>query len=72
MHQLQTTKPIYKTLYDRCLDVEGVLNMFSRELYEIDRNEARLMIDDMRQGIAEKDDIISQLKEELEKAKQYM
>ncbi len=62
-------KPIYCTLYDMCLDVEGVMNMFSRELYEIDRNEERLMIDDMRQEILEKDEIIAKLKEELEEIK---
>lgn len=42
-------KAMYETLYDMCLNVEGVMNMFSKELLEIDRNEVELMIDEMKQ-----------------------
>ncbi len=56
-------KPMYKTLYEMCLNVEGVMNMFSKELLEIDRNEVELMIDEMKQEVEE-------AKQEMEEAKQ--
>lgn len=57
-------KPMYKTLYEMCLNVEGVMNMFSKELLEIDRNEVELMIDEMKQEAEEAKQEANNLKDE--------
>lgn len=53
-------KPMYETLYRMCLNIEGVMDMFSKELYELDKNTELLMIDELEQEIIEKHNIISQ------------
>ena len=40
-------KPMYETLFGLCENIEGVMNMFSEELYELDRNTAMFMVDDL-------------------------
>ncbi len=44
-------KAMYQELYDLCLNVEGVMNMFSKELRELDRNTVQYMIDIMQEEI---------------------
>lgn len=58
-------KSMYQHIYEICQNVEGVMNMFSKELQELDRNTVRYMIDEMQEDIdrkcqmlAEKDSII--------------
>lgn len=77
-------KPLYDTLFSLCENVEGVMNMFSKELYELDKNTAELMVDEfgkkvsrlekevakMSNTIAEKDNTIATLKAEIEQLKQ--
>ena len=43
-----------------CRNIEGVMKMFSKELEQLDRNTAQLMIDEMQKRINEQN---SQLKE---------
>lgn len=58
-------KSMYQHIYEICQNVEGVMNMFSKELQELDRNTVCYMIDEMQEDIdrksqmlAEKDSII--------------
>lgn len=44
-------REIYEEGYDICRNVEGVMTMFSRELYELDRNTVQYMIDEMQDTI---------------------
>lgn len=60
-------KPLYDTLFGLCENVEGVMNMFSKELFEMDKNTAQLMVDDMSRQItqlksfvAEKDNALAE------------
>lgn len=60
-------KPLYETLFSLCENIEGVMNMFSKELYELDRNTAMFMVDEysklitnLKEDVAEKDDLIAQ------------
>ena len=39
---------MYQDIYDLCRNIEGVMNMFSKELQELDRNTVQLMIDEMQ------------------------
>ena len=60
-------KPMYETLFNLCENIEGVMDMFSKELYELDRNTALFMVDDMSREInelkaanEEKDNVIAE------------
>ena len=51
-------KDMYQDLYDLCLNVERVMNMFSKELQELDHNTVIYMMDEYQEQL---DDIKSQL-----------
>ena len=44
-------KMIYDEVYNLCLNVEKVMEMFSKELKELDQNTVQLMIDEMQEEI---------------------
>ena len=44
-------RKIYEEGYQICLNIEGVMDMFSEELYELDRNTVEYMIDEMQETI---------------------
>ena len=44
----------YEEVYNLCLNVERMMNMFSKELLELDRNTVQYMIDEMQDEIDEK------------------
>ncbi len=46
-------KPMYETLFNMCQNIEGVMDMFSRELYEMDKNTELLMIDEFSKKVDE-------------------
>ena len=51
-------RAVYEEGYEICLNVERVMEMFSKELYELDRNTVQYMIDDMQDTIdAQKDEL---------------
>ena len=56
---------IYKEAYGICRNIERVMEMFSEELYELDRNTVQYMIDEMQ-------DTIDIQREELEKLKSQL
>ena len=41
-------RQMYQDIYELCLNIEGVMDMFSKELQELDRNTVQLMIDEMQ------------------------
>ena len=61
--------PMYEDLYDMCLNTEKVMDMFSKELAELDRNTVDYMVDQMQLQIDERDKIIDEDKKEIEKLK---
>ena len=50
---------------DVCRNIEEVMQMFSKELLELDRNTVKLMIDDMQKQIEEKDEQLNQKDEQI-------
>ncbi|MBD5506666.1 MAG: hypothetical protein HDR05_01020 [Lachnospiraceae bacterium] len=54
-------REIYKEGYEICLNVERVMEMFSKELYELDRNTVQYMIDEMQDTIDAQKDAIEEL-----------
>lgn len=60
-------RPMYEEAYQLCLNIEEVMQMFSKELAELDRNTVQLMIDEMQDEInAQKEEIRTQ-KQQLHK-----
>ena len=59
-------KVIYDEVYNLCLNVEKVMEMFSKELKELDQNTVQLMIDEMQEELDAKDVEIENQKKELE------
>ena len=56
-------KAMYQTIYDICLNTERVVEMYSKELHELDRNTARYMVEEYQR-------IIDQMKEEMAKERE--
>lgn len=42
-------REIYQDIYDLCCNIERVMQMFSKELLELDRNTVKYMIDDLQE-----------------------
>ena len=59
-------KVIYDEVYNLYLNVEKVMEMFSKELKELDQNTVQLMIDEMQEDLDAKDVEIETQKKELE------
>ena len=52
---------LYEEIYELCLHTEKVMEMFSKELRELDRNTVQYMIDEMQEEIdSQKEEIDSQ------------
>lgn len=56
-------KPMYETLYQMCLNVERMMNMFSEELRIMDRNTVKYMIEEQEQEIKEKERQLEEYRE---------
>lgn len=63
MEKYPQFKAMYQNLYDMCLNVEGVMEMFSKELRELDRNTVQYMIEEQEN---------EELKMEVEELKEKM
>ena len=58
-------KEIYEEVYEMCRNIEGVMDMFSEELLELDRNTVQYMIE-------EQQDQLDAMKKEAEKARKEL
>ena len=47
-------RAMYEEIYQICSNIEGVINMFSKELLEIDRNTVKYMIEEQEKKMAGK------------------
>ena len=63
-------RAVYEEGYEICLNTERVMEMFSKELYELDRNTVQYMIDEMQDTIDTQQDTIGAQKDELNKKNQ--
>ena len=59
-------KAMYEQIYEICQNIEKVMEMFSKELYEMDRNTVHYMIDEMQKEIDQKDREIDQKDKEID------
>lgn len=53
-------------VYEMCRNVEKVMEMYSKELLEMDRNTVQYMIDEMQEEINQKDAQLKQINAQLE------
>lgn len=60
-------KAMYGQIYDICRNVEGVMDMFSEELRELDRNTVQLMIDEMQEELNQKEREMEEQRQEFAK-----
>ena len=51
-------KPLYADIYELCRNMEEIMQIFSKELLEMDRNTVKLMIDEMQEEIKNKEKTI--------------
>lgn len=79
MEKYPQFKTMYQDIYDMCLNVEGVMEMFSKELRELDRNTVQYMIEEQEKELEKKKEEIErktqeneQLKREVAKLKERM
>ena len=63
---------LYEDIYQICLNTERVMEMYSKELDELDRNTTLYMIDHMKKEIDEKDAQIERFTKEKELAKRLL
>ena len=63
-------KPAYEEVYRLCLNVERVMEMFSKELRELDQNTVQLMIDEMQQEIDSQKQELDSQRQEIDSQKQ--
>lgn len=59
-------KVMYEDAYSLCLNIEEVMQMFSKELADLDRNTVQLMIDEMQEEINSQKEAINHQKKQLE------
>ena len=62
-------KPMYQDLYDICLNVEEVMQMFSKELQELDHNTVIYMIDELQDQLDETKGQLDETKGQLDETK---
>ena len=65
-------KTLYIDLYDICLNVERVINMYSKELAVLDRNTVKYMIDELQEELDTTIDELNTTKEDLDSTKEEL
>ena len=65
-------EPIYEQAYDICRNMEEVMGMFSKELYELDKNTVQYMIDEMQEEINRKKAELAKKNEEYYKIQEVL
>ena len=58
-------REMYKDIFHLCQNTEKVMNMYSKELAELDHNTAEYMVDEMQKDLDEARDIIRKKDDEL-------
>lgn len=51
IEQYPDFKEMYEDVYELCRNMEGIMQIFSKELLEMDRNTVKLMIDEMQEEL---------------------
>ena len=65
-------RKMYEQIYEICQNIEQVMGMFSKELYELDRNTVRYMIDELQEENARQKEENARQKEENARQKEEL
>ncbi len=60
-------RALYEDVFELCRNVEGLMEIFSKELLEMDRNTVKLMVDLMQEKIDKQEQVIQAKDAELER-----
>lgn len=60
-------RDMYSEVYEMCLNTERVMNMFSKELLEMDRNTVRYMIEEQQEQLEEQRRLLNESQKEFQK-----
>ena len=63
---------LYGEIYELCRNIEKVMEMFSKELQELDRNTVQYMIDEMQEEIDEQKKRLDEKDKEIAKLKKLL
>ena len=58
-------RSLYEDIYELCRNVEEVMQLFSKELLEMDRNTVKLMIDEMQEELQKQEQTIEEQAREI-------
>lgn len=72
IEQYPEFKSLYADIYELCRNVEGVMQLFSKELLEMDRNTVKLMIDEMQEKIEKQEQMLQEKDRAFEVFKRQM
>ena len=61
-------KPMYDNLYSMCLNIERMINMFSKELQILDRNTVKYMMDELQEELDSAKEQLNTTQEQLNSA----
>lgn len=61
--------PLYEEVYDMCQNMERFMELFSKELLELDKNTVQYMMDEMQEELEEVTRKLTSAKDELTSAK---
>ncbi len=64
--------PMYEDAYELCRSTERMMDMFSKELLELDRNTAAYMVDVMQKEIDDQKQALDEQKHEISEQKQAL
>lgn len=70
IEQYPEFKPMYEDVYELCRNVEEVMQVFSKELLEMDRNTVKLMIDEMEEELQKKREMLKEQNQRIEEQNQ--
>lgn len=63
-------RPMYEEIYNMCRNIEGVMEMFSKELQELDRNTVQYMIDEMQEALNRQNKELQEIRQKKAEAEQ--
>ena len=72
IQQYPEFKTLYDDVYELCRNIGKVMQMFSKELLEMDRNTVKLMIDEMQEEIKQQAQMIEQQAEDIQKKNEVL
>lgn len=65
-------RPLYERIYEICRNVEKVMEIFSKELQELDRNTVQYMIDEMQEQIDQQKTALNQKQQQIDQQQEKL